>query len=97
MTDKDDLRKKMRQWGNESAEEADKILEDELEALKKFTSSNLEKLKPKVSDKEAYDKLIQAVEESKRKNESKAELKTQIQALGPKVIKVLHEAVDLLK
>ena len=50
-----------------------------------------------VGVKKKYDKLIKEVEESTSKNESLAELKTRIQALGPKVIKVYQEVKELLK
>ena len=78
MADKDELRKKMNKWAEESAQKADEILEDDLEKMKQKTSTDLDALRPKVSDKASYDKLIEAVGEATKKNESLAALKSRI-------------------
>lgn len=96
MTSKDDLKKKMKQLAQESAEKADEILEAELEKLKGITSSDLNALKPKVSDQESYDVLFTAVEEATRNNEDLAALKERIKKLGPKVKNVYREVIELL-
>ena len=96
MDDKDELKKKMNQWADESVQKADEILEDDLKKLKQRTSTDLDALRPKVSDKASYDKLIEAVQEATKKNKNLAALKSGIEKLGPAVKKVFKEVVDLI-
>lgn len=99
--EKEEFRKQMEEEMQAASEKAknetDELLEPELKALKNATSTDLEALRPKVSNSEAYDKLIKVVKEATQKNESLAQLKANIQALGSEVLNVSKEMVDLLK
>jgi transposase len=101
MTDQEDLEAKMRaeleKQSEDAAIETDEMLSEELDALKKATAADMESLKPKITDKGTYDKLIDAVKESTDKNESLAQLETRLKTLGTTAIKVAKEAVKLLK
>jgi len=101
MTDHEDLEAKMRaeleKQSEDAAKETDEMLSEELDALKNATAADMESLKPKITDKETYDKLIDAVKESKDKNESLAQLEARLKTLGTTAIKVVKEAVKLLK
>ncbi len=101
MTDQEDLEAKMRaeleKQSEDAAKETDEMLSEELDALKSATAADMESLKPKITDKETYDKLIDAVKESNDKNESLAQLGARLKALGETAIKVGKEAVKLLK
>ncbi len=101
MTGQEDLEARMRaeleKQSKESANEADEMLSEELNALKKATTDDMESLKPKITDKETYDKLINAVRESTDKNESIAQLGDRLRTLGTTAINVGKEAVKLLK
>lgn len=92
----DDWRERMERAANEAAEETDRELADELAALKRATTADLEHLKPDITDETAYNKLIEAVRESTRRNESIAQLTTRIRTLGQGVVKVAKEAAKLL-
>lgn len=101
MTDQEDLEAKMRaeleKQSEEAAIETDEMLKEELDTLKSATAADMEGLKPKITDKETYDKLIKAVKESTDKNESLAQLEARLKTLGKTAIKVSKEAVKLLK
>ncbi len=101
MTDQEDLEAKMRaeleEQSREAATETDAILNDELVALKNATGADLDSLKPKITDKVVYEKLISAVKESTDKNESLAQLQDRLKTLGKTAINVGKEAVKLLK
>jgi hypothetical protein len=100
MTDQEDLEAKMRaeleQQSEAAAKETDELLSEELDALKDATAADMESLKPKITDKKIYDKLIDAVKESTDKNESLAQLEARLKTLGTTAIKVAKEAVKLL-
>jgi len=101
MTDQEDLEAKMRaeleKQSEEAAKKTDDMLSEELDTLKNATAANLESLKPKITDKKTYDKLIDAVKKSRDKNESRAQLEARLKTLSTKAIKVAKEAVKLLK
>ena len=101
MTDQEDFEAKMRaeleKQSEEAAKETDEMLSEELDALKNATAADLERLKPKITDKETYDKLIDAVKESTNKNESLAQLAARLKTLGATAIKIGKQAVKLLK
>ncbi len=101
MTDQEDLEAKMRaeleKQSEDAAKETDEMLSEELDALKNATAADMASLKPKITDKETYDKLIDAVKESTDKNESLAQLEARLKTLGTTAIKVAKEAVKLLK
>jgi transposase len=100
MTDHEDLEARMRaeleRQSEEAAKETDELLSEELDALKDATAADMESLKPKITDKETYAKLIDAVKESTDKNESLAQLEARLKTLGTTAIKVAKEAVKLL-
>ncbi len=72
------------------------LMEKEVSILTS-TNVDLESLRPRISDAESYDKLIQAVEISTQRNESVAELQQRIADLGSGVIKVAKEAIDIAR
>lgn len=100
MTNQKDLEARMRaeleQQSEEAAKETDELLSKELDALRNATAADMESLKPKITDKETYDKLIDAVKQSTDNNESLAQLETRLKTIGTAVIKVAKEAVKLL-
>ncbi|MCP4582660.1 MAG: hypothetical protein GY839_13705 [candidate division Zixibacteria bacterium] len=101
MPNHDDLEERMRaelkRQSEEAARETDEELEKDLKALKEATSSDLEKLKPKIADQATYDKLIAAVNEATANNESLAQFKQRLEALGSSVLDISKEAMKLLK
>jgi len=70
------------------------LADAELELLRR-TTVDLQALRPQVTDKETYDKLMAAVAESTRKNESIAQLKSRLQSLGEAGVAVVKRAVEL--
>ncbi len=90
------MEEEMRAASEKASKETDEMLDDELKALQNATSVDLEALRPKVTDTEAYDKLIKVVKEATQKNESLAQLKANIQALGSEVLKVGKEVIKRL-
>ncbi len=97
MSDREEKEKRLKELSKEARKEADGELENELKALLEVTRSDLEKLRPKVSDETSYNKLIAAVEEATQRNESLAELKNRIEKLGTEVVRLGKEAAKLLK
>lgn len=77
-------------------EQVDEVLEDRELTVLKNTSVNLEALRPRISDKESFDKLIKAVQVSTGGNESIAQLKDRITALGKGVMAVAKEVAQLV-
>ena len=78
----------MRGIGDEIAKETDEeLLAEEAELLLR-TATRLESLRPKVSDKAAFDQLIQAVQASTAQHEDVAALRGRIAALGEGTVKV---------
>jgi len=92
----DDWRRRMREAADRAASDTDQELSAQLSALKETTTSNLEALKPQITDKESYEKLIQAVAESTQRNESLAQLEGRIRSLGSAVVSVAGKAAKLL-
>ncbi|MFZ5862384.1 MAG: hypothetical protein ACOYXR_06070 [Nitrospirota bacterium] len=97
MSSREEKRKRMKELARESARRTDDLLESDLEALKKATQSDLDALRPKVTDSETYDRLVEAVNESTRRNESLAELKARLEKLGGSASQLVKEAVRLLR
>ncbi len=97
MSDREDRKARLRKLAGESSANTDKLLANELQALADATSSDLEKLRPKITDKETYDKLIAAVKESSSRNEILAQLQSRLETLGKTAVTVGKEAVKLLK
>jgi hypothetical protein len=79
-----------------TAKKVDAMLAEEEAALLSKSSANLAALKPKLSDKAAFDILVAAVEESTRRNESVAALQARISKLGDAVVTVAKSAAKLL-
>jgi hypothetical protein len=96
MVDEEEIRRKLEKASREAAEKATKELRQEVEALQQATQLDLEALKPQVSDLKSYEKLLRAVQESTRRNETVAQLQDRVKKLGKKVVLVAREAADLL-
>ena len=94
---KDDLKEKLKKISKKSAEKADALLAEELDALRRATNTDLEALRPKVTDQAAYDQLIAVVEEASRKNMDLAMLEQRLKSLGSSVVSVAKEVAILLK
>lgn len=90
------MAKGMRGISGKTAAETDAELAAEEAKLLSRTATNLATLRPRVSDKQAFDKLIEAVRESTSQNESVAELQNRLKALGETVLKVAKEVYGLL-
>jgi hypothetical protein len=97
MSDREEKKKKLRDLARQSKQKADELLEDELRVLAEATQSDLEALRPKITDEQTYQKLIAAVRESTSKNESLAELKDRLEKVGSGLSQVAKVAVKLLK
>jgi hypothetical protein len=96
MSSKEELKKRMKEKAAESAANTDALLENELQALQEATRTNLEALRPKVSDPEAYKKLMDIVDQSSRANESIGQLKARIEQAGSQAIKLAKKVYGLL-
>jgi len=96
MTDREERKKLLREKSKRAKREADVKLAAELEAIRQANTADLEALKPKLSDPEAFDALVAAVQESTAANETKAQLRGRVKALGEGVLKVAKEVIDLL-
>jgi hypothetical protein len=92
MTLKDDLEKA----SQKSIEETDALLLDEYNTLKQATKSDLDALRPKVSDPATYDKLIPIINEATQNNLSLADLQQRLESLGAGAVKLGKEVVKLL-
>lgn len=97
MSSRDEKLKRMKELARESARRTDELLEGDLSALKKATQTDLDGLRPKVTDAQTYDRLMEAVRESTKQNESLAQLKGRLEALGGNVSSLVKEAVGLLR
>lgn len=97
MTAKDDLKEKLRKKSAESAARADLLLAEELNSLRRMTRTDLETLRPKITDQKAYDELIAIVEEASSKNMDLALLQQRLEKLGSNVVQVGKEVLRLLK
>ena len=91
------MKKKLKQKSSESAAKTDILLADELDALKKATSTDFESVRPKITDSESYDKLITIVEEANRNNINVGTLKERIEKAGSAVVTVAKEASKFIK
>lgn len=92
MTLKDDLEKA----SQEAIEETDALLSDEYNSLKQATKSDLNALRPKVSDPALYDKLIPIIIEATQNNLSLAEFQQRLESLGTGAVKLGKGVVKLL-
>lgn len=96
MTDREERRRRLREASRRAAIDADVQLAAELDTIRQANTADLEALKPKLSDPEAFDALVAAVQESTAANETKAQLRGRVKALGEGVLKVAKEVIDLL-
>jgi len=80
---------------SQSAAAADATLKNDEVALLQKTAVDLGTLRPKVSDPASFDKLIAAVNESTRRNESIAQLKQRITDLGKGALAVAKEVAAI--
>jgi len=97
MNEREEKRNRLRQHAWESAQRADELLDGELQALRNATRSDLDRLRPRVSDTANYNQLIATVDEATRRNESLAQLRTRLEQLGTQALRIGKEAVNLLK
>ena len=96
MSSKEELKKRMKEKAAESAANADALLENELHALQKATKTDLDSLRPKVSDPETYKKLMDIVDQSSRANENIGQLKSRLEEAGSQVIDLAKKVYGLL-
>ena len=97
MADREERRKKLREAARRSAAAADKELAGALEQLRLTNTTDLEALKPKMSDPAAFEALVRAVQEATAANETKAQFLDRLKVLGEGVQRVAREALGLLK
>ncbi len=88
---------RLRQASKQSANAADALLDSELQVLMQATQVDLAALRPQVQDKVAFDQLVAAVTESTQANESLAQLKVRIAALGAAAVSVTKTASKILR
>jgi predicted nuclease with TOPRIM domain len=86
----------MRKLSKKTKEKVDEMLNEKEIAMLKRTQVDIEKLRPKISDKESFNKLIEAVETATRKNESVAQLQKRIKDLGEGVFNVSKQVLKIL-
>lgn len=79
----------------ESVNAANARLSEEEAALLRKTTVNLERYRPQIKDAESFNKLIAAVQTSTKNNESVAEFKNRISALGSGVMSVAGKVAKL--
>ncbi len=80
--------------GSKSKEEAQKNQAALTEALNKFLADK-DNLRPTVSDKASFDKLVKAVQDSTDANEKVGEFVTRVKQLGP-VVEALAKTLGVL-
>lgn len=67
------------------------------EQLIKETTVDMASLRPKITDKEAFDQLLAVVNEAKQRNYSMAELQEKIAVLGANVNNTVIEIASIIK
>jgi hypothetical protein len=78
-----------------TAQETNEYLKEREVLMLQSTKIDINSLRPQISDKESFDKLIQAVAESTKQNENIAALKDRLTGLGEGVVKVAKEVYKL--
>ncbi len=96
ITDREELKARLRRKSEEAARKADAILSRELQDLRDASSTDLEALRPKVSDAAAYAELIRIVNDATAHNENLAQLSDRVRKAGGAVRAMAHEIVGLL-
>ncbi len=82
--------------GRESADQTDLQLAHREAELILNTSVDLESHLPDVSEPQALERLIKAVNESTERNENIAQFQERVRKLGKKVVSVAREVKDLI-
>ena len=96
-TDRERIRREMQEAAGRARVGADELLKEELTALRNAMTTDLEALRPQVTDKETYDQLIAVVKEATQRNESIAQLESRIKNLGTAAVKTFKEVAALIK
>ena len=86
----------MRGRASSTADKVNRELAEEEARMIQQSGANLDALKPRISDKEAFERLVAATEESTRRNESVAEFQNRVKALGEGVVKVAKQIYQLI-
>ena len=97
MTNEDNGTGGMEGLANEVVGQVDKELADEEARLLQQTTVNLEQLRPQISDPDAFDKLVEAVQKSTQKNENLAQLKARLEKLGEGVLRIAKVVAGKIK
>lgn len=82
--------------GNKTFDKTDIELADEEMEVLLNTAINWDDLRPKISDQELYDKLIEAVEHATANNKNLAQLKSRLQSLGKEGWSLAKKIIDLV-
>lgn len=82
--------------GDQAADEVDAELTDVETRVLHRTAANIDALRPRVSDKAAFDKLVKVVNQSTQQNENVAALGERLREIGGEVAKVAKEVVKLV-
>jgi len=83
--------------GNKTIDKTNSQLSDiELDVIAN-TSVDWESLKPQITDKESYENLIKAVNETTQKNEDIALLKNRLEKMGKGVMSVAKKVYEIIK
>ncbi|HQT26139.1 MAG TPA: hypothetical protein PLK99_06015 [Burkholderiales bacterium] len=80
----------LREASNEAATQAEALLDDDIGAVMK-EAGQIDKLKPATADEETYCKLIKVIQEATAQNQSIADLKANIMALGDSAVILFRE------
>ncbi len=89
-------RSKMGNLAHQTAREVDKMLAEEEAAILAKTTIDWKALRPKITDKETFDRLMAAVAESTRRNENIAQLKARIEKLGKAAVAVAKDIIAIM-
>lgn len=87
---------RMAKKGKKTFDKTDIELTDEEMNVLLNTTINWDDLRPKISDQELYDKLIEAVEHTTANNENLAQLKNRLQTLGKEGWSLAKKIIDLV-
>ena len=87
---------RMAEKGKKTIDKTDIELTDEEMKVLLNTTINWDDLRPKISDQELYDKLIEAVKHTTASNENLAQLKNRLQTLGKEGWSLAKKIIDLV-
>ncbi len=96
ITDREDRKKRLREKSAQARKRADEILAEEAEALQRATATDLEALRPRISDPAAYEEYLRIVSESTKQNENFTQFRSRLGAAGKAVRTVAKELAGLL-